>query len=57
MGGAVNEAGEKQEDEKMVTKFMDDSTNKKERTKDFKQLPEEKYYHYTNKTVNPYLLD
>lgn len=53
----MNEAGEKQEDEKMVTKFMDDSTNKKERTKDFKQLPEEKYYHYTNKTVNPYLLD
>lgn len=35
-------AGEKHEDEKMVTMFTDDSTNKKERKKDFRQLPEEK---------------
>lgn len=36
----VHWAGEKHEDEKMVTLFTDDST-KKER-KDFRQLPEEK---------------
>lgn len=44
MGGSVEKealmhwAGEKHEDEKMVTLFKDDST-KKEGKKDFRQLP------------------